>query len=74
MGSRYRLFPFVKLAKNDRMYYFIRKKVLVFNTNVKKVSLNRDKYIFSFFSNIAQSLALSHHFVTVKDDKRYLLQ
>ena len=74
MGSRYRSFPFVKSVKNDRMYYFIRKKVLVFNTNVKKVSLNRDKYIFSLFSNIVQSLALSHHFVTVKDDKRYLLQ
>lgn len=64
MGSRYRSFPFIKLAKNDRMYYFIRKKVLVFNTKVKKATLNEDKYIFSLFSNIAQSLALSHHFVT----------
>ena len=47
------------------MYYFRRRKVVVFNTNLKKATLNKEKHIFSLFSNIAQSLALlSHHFVT----------
>ena len=47
------------------MYYFIRQKVIVFNTNLRKSNLKKDKHIFSLFSNIAQSLALlSHHFVT----------
>lgn len=42
-GARYRSFPFIKLAKNDRMYYFIREKVIVFNTNLKKVTVNGKK-------------------------------
>ena len=65
-GARYRSFPFIKLAKNDRMYYFMREKVIVFNTNLKKVTVNgKKKNYFSSFCNIAQSLAfLSHHFVT----------
>ena len=32
LGSRYRSFP----SKDDRMYYFIRHMVIVFNTNLKK--------------------------------------
>ena len=64
-GARYRSFPFIKLAKNDRMYYFIREKVIVFNTNLKKVTVDGKNKNFSSFCNIAQSLAfLSHHFVT----------
>lgn len=34
VGSRYRSFP-----KDDRMYYFIRHIVIVFNTNLKKTKL-----------------------------------
>ena len=47
------------------MYYFRRRKVVVFNTYLKKSNLEHGKTYFSLFSNIAQSLALlSHHFVT----------
>ena len=47
------------------MYYFIRQKVIVFNTNLKNSNFKKDKHIISLFSNIAQTLALlSHHFVT----------
>ena len=36
VGSRQSYFLFIKLAKNDRIYYFIMQKVIVFNTNLKK--------------------------------------
>lgn len=52
-GARYRSFPFIKLAKNDRMYYFIREKVIVFNTNLKKVTVNgKKKTIFPLFATL----------------------
>ena len=36
------------------MYYFIRQKVIVFNTNLKNSNFKKDKqYIFSFFQHCA---------------------
>ena len=38
VGSRYRCFNFlfIKLAKNDRIFYFCKAKVIVFNTNLEQ--------------------------------------
>ena len=34
------------------MYYFRRRKVVVFNTNLKTATLNKEKHIFLFFPTL----------------------
>ena len=51
MGSRSHFFSLLNWLKNDGMYYFIKKKVTVFNTNLKKAIVNKEKRISLFLQH-----------------------